>query len=155
MQSQAAYELAVKGPIRPADFKVPMIYSIKCIDFEPPEFTLGKYHFEIIVYIHFSPNTSTNVIIPVLSEIVSIIEDDEYLKSLIGELGFRLKSSAYCSYIQCSQFGLFNVKDALLSKHWDLQNILDNMSLCHKILAEHPYMLNQEHPHLVEQTAQQ
>lgn len=42
MQSQAAYELAVQGPVRPADNNVPMIYSIKCIEFTSPEFTLGK-----------------------------------------------------------------------------------------------------------------
>lgn len=42
IQSQTAYDLAVKGPIRPADPKVPMIYTIKCINFEPPYFTLGK-----------------------------------------------------------------------------------------------------------------
>ena len=45
MQSQAAFDLAVKGPIRPADPKVPMIYTIKCIDFNPPEFTLGKHNY--------------------------------------------------------------------------------------------------------------
>lgn len=42
MQSQAAYELAVKGPIRPAVAEIPMVYTIKCVEFEPPEFTLGK-----------------------------------------------------------------------------------------------------------------
>jgi len=42
MQSQAAYELAVQGPIRPVDINIPMIYNIKCIDFKSPEFTLGK-----------------------------------------------------------------------------------------------------------------
>ncbi|KAG8034592.1 hypothetical protein G9C98_007668 [Cotesia typhae] len=41
IQSQAAYELAVQGPIRPSDNKVPMLYSIKCVAFDPPDFTLG------------------------------------------------------------------------------------------------------------------
>lgn len=48
IQSQAAYELAVQGLMRPADNNIPMIYSIKCVDFTSPEFTLGKY---IIVFI--------------------------------------------------------------------------------------------------------
>jgi hypothetical protein len=47
MQSQSAYELALKGPIRPIDRNIPMIYSIKCVNFEPPEFTLGKYWYSI------------------------------------------------------------------------------------------------------------
>lgn len=41
MQSQLAYDLAVKGTIRPANSKTPIIYGIKCIDFVGPEFTLG------------------------------------------------------------------------------------------------------------------
>lgn len=43
IQSQAAYELAVKGLLRPADSNIPMIYTVKCVDFSPPEFMLGKY----------------------------------------------------------------------------------------------------------------
>lgn len=43
MQSQAAYEFAVKGLMRPANNNIPMVYSIKCVDFTSPEFTLGKY----------------------------------------------------------------------------------------------------------------
>lgn len=43
MQSQSAYELAVKGPIRPAVSNVPLIYSIRCIEFKRPYFTLGKH----------------------------------------------------------------------------------------------------------------
>ena len=43
MQSQTAYELATQGLIKPADSKIPIIYSIKSVDFKPPEFTIGKY----------------------------------------------------------------------------------------------------------------
>lgn len=42
MQSQTAYELAAKGPIRPTDSKIPVIYGIKCVDLNLPEFTIGK-----------------------------------------------------------------------------------------------------------------
>lgn len=59
MQSQAAYELAVQGLVRPADNNIPMIYTIKCVDFKSPEFTLGKYYnfyvsflLSIIIYIY-------------------------------------------------------------------------------------------------------
>ena len=95
------------------------------------------------------------IIIIFLLEVVCINEDDIYLKALVAEMGYRLHSTAYCSYLQCAQFGLFNVKDALLSKHWDLQNILDNVRLCHKILKEHPYMLKQEYANLVQPAAEQ
>lgn len=42
IKSQDAYELAVQGMLRPGDPHVPMIYGIKCIEFNPPHFTIGK-----------------------------------------------------------------------------------------------------------------
>lgn len=47
MQSQLAYDLAAKGPIRPADSKIPIVYGMKCIDFVGPEFTLGVYYLNL------------------------------------------------------------------------------------------------------------
>jgi hypothetical protein len=43
IQSESAYELASQGPIRPANSKVPVLYGIKCVAFEPPDFTIGTY----------------------------------------------------------------------------------------------------------------
>jgi len=43
IQTQAAFELAAQGLLRPANSNIPMIYNIKCVDFTSPEFTLGKY----------------------------------------------------------------------------------------------------------------
>lgn len=42
IQTQAAYELAVQGPLRPSVSNVPLIYSIRCIEFQKPHFTIGK-----------------------------------------------------------------------------------------------------------------
>lgn len=42
MQSQTAYELAVKGPIRPVASNIPLLYSIRCIEFKRPYFTIGE-----------------------------------------------------------------------------------------------------------------
>lgn len=42
IQSQAAYELACKGTIRPADNRQPMIYGIRLAEFRKPFFTIGK-----------------------------------------------------------------------------------------------------------------
>jgi hypothetical protein len=54
IQSQAAYELAVQGLIKPANSKIPLLYGIKCIHFQPPDFTIGKCVFHTIVNITFS-----------------------------------------------------------------------------------------------------
>ena len=43
LQSQEAYDLAAGGLLRPRVNKAtyPTIYNIKCIHFQPPDFTLG------------------------------------------------------------------------------------------------------------------
>ncbi|XP_063972610.1 pseudouridylate synthase TRUB2, mitochondrial [Diachasmimorpha longicaudata] len=123
MQSQAAYELAVQGPIRPTENRLPTLYAMKCVDFNPPEFTL---------------------------EIVCINEDPIFLKNLIHKLGMYLRSTATCTQIQCFQYGVFGIENGLLKKDWDLENITKNMSTCRKILRNHKYLFKQEDPILKE-----
>lgn len=49
LQSQAAYDIAVQGPIRPADSKMPVLYGIKCVQFQSPDFEIGtKSHQKFI-----------------------------------------------------------------------------------------------------------
>lgn len=40
--SQEAYELAVKGFIRARDKSLPVIYGVKCVQFNSPHFVLGE-----------------------------------------------------------------------------------------------------------------
>ncbi|XP_033228000.1 mitochondrial mRNA pseudouridine synthase Trub2 [Belonocnema kinseyi] len=122
IQSQAAYELAVKGLIRPLDNRIPMLYSIKCVDFQSPEFTI---------------------------EIVCINENEMYLKSIIHELGMEMKSTATCSQIHCFQYGIFNVEQALLTKSWNLRSILESIESCDELLRKNSFLLEQEHPNLI------
>lgn len=114
LQSQAAYELAIKGVIRPASNKQPVIYGIKVINFKRPEFTL---------------------------EIHAINEDENYLATIIHEIGIELRSVAFCSSVRCIRHAHFTVEDTLLRRHWTLQGVLTNMGICRKILSEHPEML--------------
>lgn len=125
MQSQAAYELAVQGLIRPADKNIPMIYTIKCTDFTSPEFTL---------------------------EIVCLNADDMYLKTIVHELGMQLRSVATCTEIQCFRYALFDLNIALLKKHWNLQNILDNIQICNDILKKNRYLLRPDRSILMDQS---
>ena len=44
LESQEAYELAVRGLLRPfGEDLPPLILNIRCIHFEPPDFELGEY----------------------------------------------------------------------------------------------------------------
>ncbi|XP_018574955.1 mitochondrial mRNA pseudouridine synthase Trub2 [Anoplophora glabripennis] len=117
MQSQLAYDLAIKGPIRPINSKIPIIYGLKCVEFEPPGFTI---------------------------EIQCINEYETYLKSLIHEIGWKLHSTAYCTAIKCIRHSCFTLDHALLMKHWDLQNIVTNIEQCNNILSENEHLLKQE-----------
>lgn len=122
MQSQAAYDLAVQGLIRPAKNDIPVIYSVRCLDFRKPYFTL---------------------------EIFSINEKEDYLARLIHEIGLSLRTHAHCVKLRCVRHGIFTVDDALTRERWNLQEIVSNMSLCNKKLTSQPDMLKQVTPTLI------
>lgn len=114
IQSQAAYELACKGPIRPLNRQSPLIYGIQCIDFKRPKFTL---------------------------EIHAMNTSEEYLCNIIAEIGLQLRSVAHCTKIRCTRYGFFSFQDSILRGKWRTQNILENMGLCRKIVFQNPSML--------------
>ncbi|XP_014239768.1 mitochondrial mRNA pseudouridine synthase Trub2 isoform X2 [Cimex lectularius] len=105
IQSQEAYELASSGLIRPTKSDVPVIYNIKCVEFNPPDFTI---------------------------EVNSINEYEAYLMALIQNIGLRLHSLATCTKIQCIKYSYFTLDDALLKKHWTLQNIITSLGNTHR-----------------------
>ncbi|XP_065368261.1 pseudouridylate synthase TRUB2, mitochondrial [Calliphora vicina] len=117
MQSQAAYEIACKGLIRPANDSQPVIYGIKLIDFERPNFTL---------------------------EIHAINETEQYLATLIHEIGIELKTVAHCSGLRCIRHGKFGVENALLRHGWNLAGIVKNMREQKEILQQYPFLLKQD-----------
>lgn len=48
-QSQAAYEMLSEGVCRPVETKFPIVYSLKCIEFNEPYFTLGGIIFSFLL----------------------------------------------------------------------------------------------------------
>lgn len=114
--SQAAYELAAGGLIRPANNQLPLVYGIKCIHFKRPDFTL---------------------------EVHAINEDEQYLAQLVQEVGIQLHSVAHCTTIRCVRHGHFDVANSVLRGHWSLQGIYDNMKFSRKLFEDHPSMLRQ------------
>nr|XP_029729526.1 mitochondrial mRNA pseudouridine synthase Trub2-like [Aedes albopictus] len=123
MQSQAAYDLAVKGTIRPADKSQPMIYGIRLVEFRRPFFTI---------------------------EMHAINETEAYIGNLVHEIGLNLKSVAHCVGIRCIRHGHFELKDALLRKDWNLQCFLNSMAQTNQLLKQHPEMTQQVNSDLVD-----
>ena len=110
VQSQQAYELATKGVLRPKPGSyLPVIYNIKCIDFNPPDFTL---------------------------EVHAINAKCKYLHELVHDIGLQLKSNAVSKGLRRLRHGHFTLENALLMKHWHAENLADNINLCRPLVAK-------------------
>lgn len=72
-----------------------------------------------------------------------------YLKTLIHDLGMQLHSVATCTQIHCTRYAIFDLNLALLRKHWELQNILDNIEQCQDVLLQMRDLLKQNNPILM------
>jgi hypothetical protein len=55
----------------------------------------------------------------------------------------QLRSVATCTEMQCFRYALFDLNIALLKKHWNLQNILDNAEICDSIIQKNRNLLKQ------------
>ena len=103
VNSQAAYELAARGPLRPARGSPPVLYGLRCVQFAPPFFTL---------------------------EVHGCNESGQYLLTLVADLGRQLRTAAVTVRARCLRHGPFTVEHALLMKHWRLKHVQHNMREC-------------------------
>lgn len=65
---------------------------------------------------------------------VSVNENEDYLLNLVHEVGYRIKNLAITTAVHCIRHSYFSLENAILKKHWSLQNILDNLNHCNDIL---------------------
>ncbi|ELW62000.1 putative tRNA pseudouridine synthase 2 [Tupaia chinensis] len=98
LKTQEAYEMAVRGLIRPRNKSPMLVTGIQCCHFAPPEFVL---------------------------EVQCLHETPQQLRRLVHEVGLELKTSAVCSQVRRTRDGFFTLDDALLRTHWDLHSIQD------------------------------
>ncbi|XP_070374755.1 pseudouridylate synthase TRUB2, mitochondrial isoform X1 [Equus asinus] len=98
LQTQEAYEMAVRGLIRPTDKSPMLITGIRCLHFAPPEFLL---------------------------EVQCMHETQKQLRRLVHEIGLELRTTALCSQVRRTRDGFFTLDDALLRTQWDLHSIQD------------------------------
>ncbi|XP_037706920.1 mitochondrial mRNA pseudouridine synthase TRUB2 [Choloepus didactylus] len=98
LKTQEAYEMAVRGLVRPMNKSPMLITGIRCLHFAPPEFLL---------------------------EVQCIHETQKQLRKLVHEIGLELKTTAVCSQVRRTRDGFFTLDDALLRTQWDLHSIQD------------------------------
>ena len=91
--------MVAQGAVKPSAKNItPLIYSLECIKFKPPDFTI---------------------------RLTALNENNLFLKTLINGIGLELKSNACVFNIRCTKFGPFSVdKHALLQKHWDVEHVI-------------------------------
>ena len=100
LQSQEAYEIAAQGPVRPENLSSGLIYNIKCVHYAPPNITIDA---------------------------TCCGANGEYLACLIREIGIKLKTSAVTTSVRVLRFGPFDLSSALLLKHCNLENVIQNI----------------------------
>ena len=79
----------------------------------------------------------THLLCLIVTEIVTVNEEEDYLLGLIHEIGMRTRNMAVGCSIRCLRSSIFSTEDALLEKHWNVQNILHNMDICRQKLQSH------------------
>ncbi|KAM3917163.1 pseudouridylate synthase TRUB2, mitochondrial-like [Leptodactylus fuscus] len=109
LKSQEAYEMAVRGQLRPKAKSPPIVLGLRCVEFTPPNFTL---------------------------EVQCMHETQQYLRKLIHEIGLELRSSAVCTKVRRTRDGPFTLDCALTHGHWDLNSIINAIKECRPIANE-------------------
>ena len=111
MQSQKAFDLASSGLLRPKDnTSAPLIYSIKCIKFVKPFFTIQIY---------------------------TINEKAVFLKELIHDIGYRLKTNAICIQIRRVRDGFIDINSSLAYiEMTNIDKLVENFELVNKLTHE-------------------
>lgn len=106
--SQEAYELLKKGLVKPLNSKTPpLIYGVRCIKFEPPEFTL---------------------------EVHCVNETYTFLRDFIYKVGVSVRSSAYCTKVRRIRYGPIGLEHALVAEEWNLRKVCASIQQCYKLL---------------------
>uniref|UniRef100_UPI0037E95073 pseudouridylate synthase TRUB2, mitochondrial n=1 Tax=Semicossyphus pulcher TaxID=241346 RepID=UPI0037E95073 len=96
MRSQEAYEMAVQGLLGPDGKSLPVLTGIRCIHFQPPNFTL---------------------------EVQCLNETQKYLRKVVHEIGLELRSTAVCKGVRRTRDGPFTLQDALTRHHWNATHV--------------------------------
>ena len=121
--SQRAYELAIRGPLRPQDPLQPLVFNLKCLQFDPP-------HLEL--------------------EVTCIHESAEFLAGLVNELGNKLRTASCIESLRCVRYGFFGLEHALLVQQTRLQPVLDHLALNQKLIQDNRHFLRRRTSHFQE-----
>ncbi|CAG06934.1 unnamed protein product, partial [Tetraodon nigroviridis] len=101
MKSQEAYEMAARGLLGPEGKSPPILKGLRCIHFQPPNFTL---------------------------EVQCLNDTQKYLRRIVHEIGLELRSTAMCKGVRRTRDGPFTLKDALTHQQWTASDVMQAVS---------------------------
>ena len=96
--------------MRPENLSDGLIYKLNCVSYSPPDITLDA---------------------------TCVGASAEYFASLINEIGWKLKTNAVTKSVRLLRLGYFDLNSAILLKHCDLENIIQNIYQNEAILKHH------------------
>ena len=105
VETEEAYQLASKGPIRPKIMTETIVCNMKLKELKLPYFMIELHCIESDAF-----------------------EEQKDIVRMIEEIGLKCRTVAHVSSIRCAAIGPWTTEDALLQKQLSLQNILDNIS---------------------------
>lgn len=88
----------------------------------------------------------------VFSEIHALNEHEAYLGILIHEIALNMKTVAHCTQIRCIRQGHFTLADTLVRRHWNVENIITNMTRSKKKIMANPEILEVDQPILIDKS---
>ncbi|XP_074599186.1 pseudouridylate synthase TRUB2, mitochondrial [Brevipalpus obovatus] len=97
INSQEGYKMLSEGLVKPFHKDKPIIYSVRCIHFQPPDFVI---------------------------EVQCLNEFMVYLRRLIHDIGLRLKTNATTVSIRRTRLGSYKAENALLIKQCSVANVI-------------------------------
>ncbi|XP_029358494.1 pseudouridylate synthase TRUB2, mitochondrial [Echeneis naucrates] len=104
MHSQEAYEMAARGLLGPEGKSEPILTGMRCIRFQPPNFTL---------------------------EVQCINETQKFLRKVVHEVGLELRSTAVCKGVRRTRDGPFTLQDALARHQWTAYDVMQAIKQYH------------------------
>ncbi|XP_040888912.1 mitochondrial mRNA pseudouridine synthase TRUB2 [Toxotes jaculatrix] len=116
MRSQEAYEMAAQGLLGPEGKSQPILTGLRCIRFQPPNFTL---------------------------EVQCLNETQKYLRKVVHEIGLELRSTAVCKAVRRTRDGPFTLQDALTHHHWTASHVRQAIQQYHFTKKKKKYSQSQ------------
>ncbi|XP_023269898.1 mitochondrial mRNA pseudouridine synthase TRUB2 [Seriola lalandi dorsalis] len=116
MRSQEAYEMAVMGLLGPEGKSQPILTGLRCIRFQPPNFTL---------------------------EVQCLNETQKFLRKVVHEIGLELRSNAVCKGVRRTRDGPFTLQDALTHHHWTVSDVMQAIKQYNSSMKKKKYSKSQ------------